>query len=94
MINHIVLQLRVLVCVLILVGVRVINVYVPILSKQIIDKLAETDPAWPWALIVLFVLMKMLQGGGTGSQGLLNGLRSFLWIRVQQFTTRYISTAP
>jgi len=89
--RHRMLQLRVLVCVLILVGVRVINVYVPILSKQIIDKLAETDPAWPWALIVLFVFMKMLQGGGTGSQGLLNGLRSFLWIRVQQFTAREIT---
>lgn len=31
-----------------------------------------------------------MQGGGTGSMGFLNNLRSFLWIRIQQFTTREI----
>lgn len=31
-----------------------------------------------------------MQGGGTGSMGLLNNLRSFLWIRIQQYTTREI----
>ena len=46
-----------------------------------------------WQLILLFVGLKTLQGGGTGSQGLLNGLRSFLWIRVQQFTTREIQVS-
>lgn len=34
--------------------------------------------------------MKFLQGGGTGSMGVLNNLRSFLWIRIQQYTTREI----
>lgn len=33
---------------------------------------------------------KFLQGGGTGGMGLLNNLRSFLWIRIQQYTTREI----
>lgn len=31
-----------------------------------------------------------MQGGGTGSMGLLNNLRSFLWIPIQQYTTREI----
>lgn len=43
---------------------------------------------WDWILI--YVGFKFLQGGGTGSMGLLNNLRSFLWIKIQQFTTRQI----
>ncbi|XP_014664266.1 PREDICTED: ATP-binding cassette sub-family B member 6, mitochondrial-like [Priapulus caudatus] len=31
-----------------------------------------------------------LQGGGTGSMGLLNNLNTFLWIRVQQYTSREV----
>lgn len=34
--------------------------------------------------------MKFLQGGGTGSMGLLNNLRSYLWIKIQQYTYREI----
>ena len=88
------LQMRVLACILMLVCVRVTNVFVPILSKKIVDALAGVKhdgvPIFAWQLIIIFVTLKMLQGGGTGSQGLLNGFRSFLWIRVQQFTTREI----
>lgn len=43
---------------------------------------------WDW--ILLYVGMKFLQGGGTGSMGVFNNLRSFLWIRIQQYTTREI----
>lgn len=43
-----------------------------------------------WDSILIYVGIKFLQGGGTGSMGLLNNLRSFLWIRIQQFTTREI----
>ena len=85
------LQLRVVACVAILVVVRVANVFVPILSKSIVDQLRVE--IFAWQLILLFVGLKTLQGGGTGSQGLLNGLRSFLWIRVQQFTTREIQVS-
>ena len=45
---------------------------------------------FPWQLIVGFVGVKFLQGGGTGGQGFLNNIRTFLWIRVQQYTTREI----
>lgn len=43
---------------------------------------------WDW--ILLYVLFKFLQGGGTGGMGLLNNLRSFLWIRITQYTTREV----
>ena len=44
-----------------------------------------------WDLILLFVGLKLLQGGaGFGSGGLLNMFRSFLWIRVSQYTKREI----
>lgn len=38
----------------------------------------------------MYVGFKFLQGGGTGSMGMLNNLRSYLWISIQQFTTREI----
>lgn len=43
-----------------------------------------------WDLILIFVALKFLQGGGTGGQGVLNNIRTFLWIKVQQYTTREI----
>jgi ATP-binding cassette, subfamily B (MDR/TAP), member 6 len=43
-----------------------------------------------WDLVVIYVAFKFMQGGGTGGMGLLNNLRSFLWIKVQQYTTRAV----
>lgn len=43
-----------------------------------------------WDYILIYVGFKFLQGGGTGGMGLLNNLRSFLWIKISQFTTREI----
>jgi len=58
------------------------------------------NPRFRWDWILTFVAFKFLQGGGTGGMGLLNNLRSYLWIKIQQFTTRevevktiYISSA-
>ena len=83
------LQLRVLVCLLILAAVRVCNVFVPIFYKRIVDNLTDPGRGWPWSEVALWLGLKLLQGGGMG-QGLLNNLRSLLWIRVQQFTTMEI----
>ena len=59
-----------------------------------VDKLAgntgKTGPVFCWDLILIYVSIKWLQGGGTGSQGLLNIMRQFLWIKIQQYTTREI----
>jgi len=46
---------------------------------------AITDP---WHLILIYVALRFLQGGGTGGIGLLNNIKAFLWIKVQQFTSR------
>ena len=54
------LQLRVVMCLIILVGVRVTNVFVPIYSKKIVDAL--TEKIFAWQLILAFVGLKLLQG--------------------------------
>lgn len=114
------LQLRVIICFLLLAAGRVSNVYVPILYKQlgknnlhrviavlrtvsmfgmftlwfliwtiwrlIVDSMSTTDIVFRWDLVLIFVAIKFLQGGTTG--GFLNNFRTFLWIPVQQYTTR------
>ncbi|XP_063703169.1 ATP-binding cassette sub-family B member 6 [Culicoides brevitarsis] len=84
------LQFRVIFCFVLLLSGRVINVYVPIYNKKIVDSLSGVAPSFRWDWILLYVGMKFFQGGGTGSMGVLNNLRSFLWIRIQQYTTREI----
>ena len=90
-------------------GVRVINVYVPIYSKKIVDEL--TEKIFAWDIILALVGLKLLQGlyfffwkikkrllqifffqggGAMGGNGLLNMTRSFLWIKVSQYTKREI----
>ncbi len=67
----------------------------PILYKDIVDALVETElrpSTWPWQYVTIWAVLRLLQGGGTGSSGLLNNWRSLLWIRVQQYTTLEIQT--
>jgi ATP-binding cassette subfamily B (MDR/TAP) protein 6 len=85
------LQLRVILCIVLLIGVRITNVYVPLFSKKIVDALAVKEFAW--GIILGYVGLKLIQGGGIGSQGLLNIMRSFLWIRVAQYTKREIQVS-
>uniref|UniRef100_A0A674DEB9 ATP-binding cassette sub-family B member 6 n=1 Tax=Salmo trutta TaxID=8032 RepID=A0A674DEB9_SALTR len=40
--------------------------------------------------VCVYVLLKFLQGGGAGASGFVSNLRSFLWIRVQQYTNRVV----
>ncbi|XP_023932303.1 ATP-binding cassette sub-family B member 6, mitochondrial [Lingula anatina] len=80
------LQLFVLLCALLLVAGRVVNLYVPIYSKDIVDAL--TNHQFCWQFILIYVGLRFLQGGGTGSIGVINNLRTFMWIGVQQYTTR------
>lgn len=46
-----------------------------------------------WAFLVgqvaVYVSLRFLQGGGF-SGGALNGIRSFMWIKVQQYTNRRV----
>jgi len=43
-----------------------------------------------WDYILVYISLWFLQGGGLGSMGVLNNLRTFLWIFVQQYTTRSV----
>ena len=44
--------------------------------------------SFPVEFILIYILLRFLQGGAVGTMGLLNNLRSFLWIKVQQYTAR------
>ena len=87
--NSPLLQFQVVLCVLLLIGLRVTNVFVPLYYKSVVDSLGLSKSVWPWKEVTVWVVLKLLQGGGMG-QGLLNNARSLLWIQVQQFTTREI----
>lgn len=84
------LQLRVVICIGLLIGGRVIKLYLPIYRKAIVDSFSILPLEFRWDLVLIFVGLSFLMGGGTGTMGLFNNLRSFLWIRVQQYTTREI----
>uniref|UniRef100_A0AAR5Q0G4 ABC transporter domain-containing protein n=2 Tax=Dendroctonus ponderosae TaxID=77166 RepID=A0AAR5Q0G4_DENPD len=92
--NSAILQARVLVCFILLGLGRAVNLYIPIYNKKIVDSLTETPTSpiefrWDWILV--YVGLKFLQGGGGGGgMGFLNNLRSFLWINVQQYTTKEV----
>ncbi|EPY79417.1 autophagy-related protein 9A [Camelus ferus] len=85
------LQLIVLICLGLMGLERGLNLLVPIFYRDIVNLLTEKAPwrslAWT---VTTYVFLKFLQGGGTGSTGFVSNLRTFLWIRVQQFTSRRV----
>ncbi|XP_012879851.1 PREDICTED: ATP-binding cassette sub-family B member 6, mitochondrial [Dipodomys ordii] len=85
------LQLVVLICLGLMGLDRALNVLVPIFYRDIVNLLTGQAPwsslAWT---VTIYVFLKFLQGGGTGSTGFVSNLRTFLWIRVQQFTSRQV----
>ncbi|EDW81071.1 uncharacterized protein Dwil_GK11860 [Drosophila willistoni] len=84
------LQAAVLICVVLLIAGRVIKLFLPIYRKMLVDSLTIEPILFRWDFVVIYVVLSFLQGGGTGTMGLFNNLRTFLWIRVQQYTTREI----
>uniref|UniRef100_A0A8C3A0Z8 ATP-binding cassette sub-family B member 6 n=1 Tax=Cyclopterus lumpus TaxID=8103 RepID=A0A8C3A0Z8_CYCLU len=89
--GNIFLQLLVLFCLTLLGVERAINVFVPIYYKNIVNELTNGS-SWRTlsTTVCIYVLLKFLQGGGAGASGFVSNLRSFLWIRVQQFTNRVV----
>ncbi|XP_066467709.1 ATP-binding cassette sub-family B member 6 [Tiliqua scincoides] len=85
------LQWLVIFCMMLMGLERVINVFVPIYYKYIVNDLAA-GIAWHLLLntICIYVTLKFLQGGGAGSTGFVSNLRTVLWVRVQQYTSRKI----
>lgn len=59
-------------------------------SLSSVDSLTIEPIEFRWDFVLIYVTLSFLQGGGTGGMGLFNNLRTFLWIRVQQYTTREI----
>jgi ATP-binding cassette subfamily B (MDR/TAP) protein 6 len=55
-----------------------------------VDSMITENPRFRWDWVLIYAGFKFLQGGGTGGMGLLNNLRSFLWIKIQQYTTREV----
>ena len=115
-----ILQLKILICVLILIMGRVLNLFMPITYKYVIDSLTpalnssssqysnyNNKPFFEsylrplsisvpqiknklilrWDLILLYGILRILQGAGTGSSGILNAIRTQLWITVQQYSS-------
>lgn len=83
------LQGLVLLCLLLLAAGRVVNLFVPMLNRAVVNSLAGRGQlVFPWQDILLYVLLWCLQGQGGSS--LLSSTRSFLWIYVQQFTVREV----
>ncbi|XP_019963606.2 ATP-binding cassette sub-family B member 6 [Paralichthys olivaceus] len=89
--GNIFLQLLVVFCLGLLGVERAINVFVPIYYKNIVNDLTGGSSWHTVATTVcIYVLLKFLQGGGAGASGFVSNIRSFLWIRVQQFTNRVV----
>ncbi|XP_040842472.1 ATP-binding cassette sub-family B member 6, mitochondrial isoform X2 [Ochotona curzoniae] len=89
--GNLALQLVVFICLGLMGLDRALNVLVPIFYRDIVNLLTSKAPwsSLTWT-VTTYVFLKFLQGGGTGSTGFVSNLRTFLWIRVQQFTSRRV----
>ncbi|TKA81214.1 hypothetical protein B0A49_01350, partial [Cryomyces minteri] len=85
------LQFVVVICFVIVILQRVINVLVPMQVGKITDDLSgENGPVhMPWGAICLYITYRLFQGGN----GLLGALRSTLWIPIGQYSYRELSVA-
>jgi ABC-type transport system involved in Fe-S cluster assembly fused permease/ATPase subunit len=80
-------QAIVVICLILLVCQRVINVFVPVYLGYLVDALGYGHI--PYKEIVLYVVFRALQG----NQGAIGALRSVLWIPVSQSLYRRLSCA-
>ena len=81
------IQTRVIVCVLLVLSQRVVNVFVPRVNRDIVDVLALDIGAFPVDKILLYSFLKIMQGGvGAACKfgGIINCIKGVLWIRVNQ----------
>lgn len=85
------LQVVVIICVLIVILQRGLNVLVPYQVGLITDDLSgeNGEVHMPWIPILFYILYRFLQG----NNGLLGALRSTLWIPVGQYSYRELSVA-
>ncbi|KAK4877976.1 hypothetical protein RN001_010482 [Aquatica leii] len=88
-----ILQVYAVICLVLLILGRINNLYVPIFNKLVVDSLSMSPLVLRVDLIVTYIVLKAMQGGGTDGMGILNNARAMLWVRVQQYTSRNIRVA-
>ncbi|KAA8567666.1 hypothetical protein EYC84_008139 [Monilinia fructicola] len=86
------LQIVVVVCFLLVVMQRIVNIAVPLQVGRVTDALSGDDDkevTMPWLSISLLIAFKFLQG----SSGILGAARSVLWIPISQYSYKALTTA-
>jgi ABC-type transport system involved in Fe-S cluster assembly fused permease/ATPase subunit len=83
------LQIVVVLCFILVMAQRIVNLYVPDQLGHIVDRLAQKEDGSPWTAIIFFISFRFLQG----SNGVLGAARSALWIPVSQYSYRELSVA-
>ncbi|KAK6081654.1 ABC transporter [Seiridium cupressi] len=93
--KHFRLQAIVVVCFILLILQRIVNVMVPVQIAHVTNELSGDYLApgeqlkMPWASLGLLILYKLLQG----PSGLLGSFRSLIWIPVSQHSYRALTTS-
>lgn len=85
------LQLTVLLCVVLVIGMRAVNVLFPMQIGKVISMLTATvqdGQAMQWSPLCILVLYKALQGNA----GILGAIRGIIWVPVNQHAFRAIAT--
>ena len=88
------LQGTVVVCFVLVLSARVVNVLIPYQAGYITNILAgkvdnKSKSDIPWAEICLYIFYRLLQG----NNGLLGALRAALWVPISQYSYQELSTA-
>ncbi|KAL8907517.1 MAG: hypothetical protein Q9171_005832 [Xanthocarpia ochracea] len=86
------LQVVVVICFVLVMGARVINLLVPMQVGRITNILSGEEGEQrgvPWGPICLYIFYRLMQGGN----GALGALRSTLWVPVSQYSYQELSTA-
>jgi ABC-type transport system involved in Fe-S cluster assembly fused permease/ATPase subunit len=86
------LQIIVLICFVLVVLQRIVNMLVPLQIGKVTDELSNRDgttPGMPWLSISLLIAFKFLQG----TSGILGAVRSVLWIPISQYSYKALTTA-
>jgi len=94
------LKFRVLICIILLVLQRIVNIYLPWQIGQVTERLTTTNREgnltinailadMPWALLWTVNLLMLLQG----QAGLLGSVRSIIWVKVAQYSYKSLETA-
>lgn len=83
------LQIVVVLCFMLVMAQRVVNLLVPEQVGHIVRRLGKEEAGSPWTSITIFITLRFLQG----SNGVLGAMRSALWIPVSQYSYRELSVA-